>query len=187
MKWLFILGLILLVACAQTEKNIEPAKDTPIPTDEEQGPVIEPELVGEETVAEQTVEQGEEQAPLDEWSIPEESISHVVCEKKDARVSFTITNTDDKLWEIGTILSFPPPQDRMSVNIFVNGLNVIKEKDYFTDEKFADCFDEIELAPGESFSCSLSPAPIVTPNEYTRNYVQVQGGTVNDQVTFVCE
>lgn len=182
MKWLIILGLLILVACAKTEIILEPIIVEPEVEPETE---VEPEIIIEEIpeVEEEIIVPEE----LDEWVIPENSLSSVVCDKDDARLSFVFTNTGNKIWELGTILPFPPPKDRFSVNLFVNGLNVQKEKAYFFEESLSDCWDKTLIEPGESFSCSLKPVPITVSNAYSRNYIQIQGGTVNDQITYDCE
>ncbi|MBR9702766.1 hypothetical protein GOV10_01905 [Candidatus Woesearchaeota archaeon] len=178
MKWLVIIGLFILVACAKTEI-------IPEPTIVEPETVVEPEIIIEEIP--ETEEEIEAPEEFDEWTIPKNPLSSIVCEKEAKRLSFIVTNTDDTLWELGTIQPFPPPKDRISVSIFINGLDVMKEKSYFSEEKFSDCWDKETIEPGESFSCSLKPIPITIPNAYSRNYIQIQGNTINDQITYECE
>jgi len=180
--------LLFAVGCAKEEEAAPPS----IPEAQPLHPPPPPEEVKEpEALVPEEPEQEEEEEydPLGDWRIPENAITDPVCDAAAESLSFTFTNTGTKLWELGTILPFPPPQDRISVKLIINGREVSeREGEFFGPGGFPEhCKDTIALEPGESVACSIEHIPIIKDTGFTRNTMLVQGNNVNFQERFYCE
>lgn len=113
------------------------------------------------------------------------------CVEADNAVTFTLTNRGDKTWDF-TNDEFAT-DDLLPVRVFLNQYEVTSPfTDYgyetegvlYDDRTLAEACGVTQLMPGESFTCTLQPAPInegVVPNQM---WVDVPGAT--DPVEFVC-
>lgn len=181
MRLAIVLGLLLIVACAQT--TTPPTQDEPqTPEVTEEIPVEEvPDPQIEENVTESIEEPSAHEEIVEEWSAPKNILSSLTCERDRKRVSFTLTNTGDEPWEVGTTPPFPAPQDKTFVQVYVNGQDVFKSN-AFNARK---CL-EGPLEPQKNIKCTASDLTLVTENAYSRNTIEAKGVGVRAQATLSC-
>lgn len=175
MKKVALLLLLVLAACSASEEIPEPETNfvPDVPEEVEEPIVLEPE---EELDEEESLEDEEF------YAIPDDPLTAVTCEG-DA-LTFTITNTLNTTWSL-ELLSFPPPQDKEQLKITINSYDPWTPGRYFGEQSLRDCTDAL-IEPGETVTCTVNPIPLVTPNAYSKNTIQVQAIQINEQEQFTC-
>ena len=169
MKWfvVFILGLFLF-GCAQ-----ERAPDT-LP-EEFESPVID-EPVIEEPVEDIIVEE----TIIDELDTPDfvdattkktfdGPIKEIICDPVARKLTFTIYNPTEYIWNIDRDLGWPPQKGTAIVSLVLNSVEVnSKSPREFNGERVfgpeypfsKNCDGDVNLDPRETTTCTVYPVPL---------------------------
>jgi hypothetical protein len=127
------------------------------------------------------------------------SITDIYCNATARRLTFTITNNDQRNWQLDQDVPFPPPPGLVAATVIfnnaqVNGkfktIDIVTNTNFFgPNEKFSqNCGGVAQLNPGQSATCTISPVPLKAATAYdNRNqlFVRLPGQSI-PPVTFVC-
>jgi hypothetical protein len=127
------------------------------------------------------------------------AITDIYCNATARQLTFTLTNNDQRSWQLDQDVPFPPPQGLVAATVIFNGAQVngktksidpVTKGNFFgPNEKFSqNCGGVAQLDPGQSATCTLSPVPLKPATAYdNRNqlFVRLPSESV-PVVTFVC-